>query len=628
MTPNAQKSDMLRQEVTKLLESDTFARSKANRALLMYLAEEFFSGRGDEITEYGIAHELLGRDADFDPSTDPIVRVRMRRLREAIAAYYEQNPECLERLNIPRGSYAFALQQLESPQPPKSEPIVDTGPAAVSAESMEVAGAGVGAAVAPVPTPSTAENQERSDEDGSGRRGPSVKKRRLLWGLVGAVVLVAAFVVAILGYGMRREVGREAEMSNDVPYSGYPIIAIAPFANLTGLSDNDVYEKDVQRQLAGDFQRFGRLQVRVLTADLNRNTVGSDYILRGSILNLVGELDLAVDLMEVETGKVLFQSRISGPLDEIDFYSSLRQLSQRISAYLAAQGGVISTFGQPRAEAAGAVGNVFYCVLLTDAFLETYAPETFQAAYRCFEPLRATFDTDAVAAASFGTLMLHAVPDFHFMDLSGVPERMHSTPEDVTEYADELVDRFPGADAAFILLGALYNAKGEISLAIRALRQAVDLNPANPTTYGVLSYAYLSADLLDASEEAARSAVRLSASPSAYMYLPLLVVGIVHKNARMVDIARKGYADQVSPSRDIFLLAAASMIGDGAEVERLAEIVGQPDDPMSNIRMYVQGDVALSAIARHLKAAGLEVPDPTCLSSASGNVSRGLDCAP
>ena len=178
------------------------------------------------------------------------------------------------------------------------------------------------------------------------------------------------------------------------------------------------------------------------------------------------------------------------------------------------------------------------------------------------------------------------------------------------------------------MLGALYNAKGDTSLAIRTLRQAVELNPANPTAYGVLAYAYLSADLLDASASMAQSAVRLSASPSAYMYLPILVVGIVRKNARMVDMARTGYAEQESPSRDILLLAAASMIGDRSEIERLAPLVGHPEDPMANIRMYVQGDVALSAIARHLEAVGVDVPAPTCLSSASGNVSRGLNCKP
>ncbi|NIY80718.1 tetratricopeptide repeat protein [Celeribacter sp. HF31] len=618
MLPDVQKREILRQEVTKILESNTFARSKANRALLMYLAEEFFSGRGDGITEYGIAHELLGRDSDFDPSTDPIVRVRMRRLREAIVAYYDQNPDSSDRLNIPRGSYALSLSLVNPP--PRSEVPANASVTDVSAEMTPPQ--------APrQDTPSPGDAAPEAPPQSTSRQALPQRPRRMFWGVMGVVILIFVFVAVVLGYGIWRNSSPVAEIQPQIK-TGYPVIAIAPFVNLTGAAENDVYEKDVQRQLAGDFQRFGRLRVRVLGADLTREIAGSDYVLRGSVLNLVGELDLAVELAEAETGKVLFQSRISGPIKDADFYASLRDVSRRISAYLAAQGGVISAFGQPRAEASGAMGDMFYCVLLTDAFLESYSPDQFQAAYRCFEPLRAQFETDAVGAAAFGTLMLHAVPEFHFMDPSKIPARMYSTPQEVTEYADALVDRFPSTDVSFILLGAIYNAKGDTSLAIRTLRQAVELNPANPTAYSVLSYAYLSADLLDASASMAQSAVRLSASPSAYMYLPILVVGIVRKNARMVDIARKGYAKQESPSRDILLLAAAAMIGDRPEVERLARLVGHPEDPMANIRMYVQGDVALAAIARHLEAAGVEVPAPSCLSSASGNVSRGLNCDP
>ena len=99
MLPDGQKQEVLQREVTLILESEAFARSKANRALLEYLAKECLAGRGDEITEYGIAHGLLGRGDEFDPSTDPIVRVRMRRLRD---------PELFDPLPLDRGVAAAA----------------------------------------------------------------------------------------------------------------------------------------------------------------------------------------------------------------------------------------------------------------------------------------------------------------------------------------------------------------------------------------------------------------------------------------------------------------------------------------------------------------------------------------
>ncbi|WP_417273275.1 hypothetical protein [Celeribacter halophilus] len=607
MLPDGQKQEVLQREVTLILESEAFARSKANRALLEYLAKECLAGRGDEITEYGIAHGLLGRGDEFDPSTDPIVRVRMRRLREAINGYYAQHDDRVDRLNIPRGSYALSVLRVEQPSAPERQ--------AEDAAVDEIARADEAGADGPAQPPSDTHTPDRP-------------KMRKVFGLRFVLFLIVAFATGVLGHGIWHEVVPSKVIETAGAEPGYPVVAIAPFDNLTDQAENDAYEKDVQRQLAGDLERFGRVNVRVLNADLNSELEGADYVLRGSILSLAGHLDLSVALVDVETGEELFQTRMSDPVDAQGIYASLRAVSHRISSYLAAQGGVISALGRPDVGAASAQDNVFSCVLQTDAFLNDYSPEKFQTAYRCFAPFSDILETDAVGSTSFGTLMLHSVPDFQFMDTSGLPEVMQSSPEKLTEYAEGLADRFPGSDVVFILLGAVYNVEGKTDLAIRALRQAVELNPANPTAYGVLSYAYLSADRLYDARDAALRAIDLSANASAYMYLPVLVSGIVHKNARMVDMARKGYADQVGPSRNILLLAAASMIGDRDEVERLRALVGRLDDPLAEIRMFVQGDIALSAIAGYLERAGLDVPVPECLPSETGSGAYSAPCAP
>ncbi len=422
MLPDGQKQEVLQREVTLILESEAFARSKANRALLEYLAKECLAGRGDEITEYGIAHGLLGRGDEFDPSTDPIVRVRMRRLREAINGYYAQHDDRVDRLNIPRGSYALSVLRVEQPSPlaQQAEDAAAEGPALAGEAGAE------GSA------------QPVTDAQAADRR-----KMRKLFGLRFVLFLIVAFAAGVLGHGIWHEVVPSKAVETALTEPGYPVVAIAPFDNLTDRAENDTYEKDVQRQLAGDLERFGRVNVRVLNADLNSELEGADYVLRGSILSLAGHLDLSVALVDVETGEELFQTRMSDPVDAQGIYASLRAVSHRISSYLAAQGGVISALGRPDAGATSAPDSVFSCVLQTDAFLKDYSPEKFQTAYRCFAPFSDILETDAVGSTSFGTLMLHSVPDFQFMDTSGLPEAMQSSPEKLTEYAEGLADRFP-----------------------------------------------------------------------------------------------------------------------------------------------------------------------------------------
>lgn len=63
------------------LESRYFRDSRRQSALLTYLIKEECAGRGERISAYSIAFDVLGRDHSFDPAIDSIVRVEMHRLR-------------------------------------------------------------------------------------------------------------------------------------------------------------------------------------------------------------------------------------------------------------------------------------------------------------------------------------------------------------------------------------------------------------------------------------------------------------------------------------------------------------------------------------------------------------------
>lgn len=80
---------LARAELDAILSSKLFARASSLSKILQYVCEKAFRGEQDSIKEYNIAVEALGRDANFDPVNDSIVRVEAYRLRKRLAKYYE-----------------------------------------------------------------------------------------------------------------------------------------------------------------------------------------------------------------------------------------------------------------------------------------------------------------------------------------------------------------------------------------------------------------------------------------------------------------------------------------------------------------------------------------------------------
>jgi hypothetical protein len=96
------------EEVERICASAQFRKAPAQRELLRYLVEH----RGDNVSEYAIGVEALGRKADFDPKTDSTARVQISRLRQRLKDYYEgEGKEARLRLHIPVGLYRVELRE-------------------------------------------------------------------------------------------------------------------------------------------------------------------------------------------------------------------------------------------------------------------------------------------------------------------------------------------------------------------------------------------------------------------------------------------------------------------------------------------------------------------------------------
>jgi hypothetical protein len=100
-----------RELLQRILASRKFAHAESLRKILQYLC----SHSGRSLKEYEIAVDALGRGADFDPKTDPIVRVSIGAIRGRLESYFkEEGAREALRLTIPKGRYEAVF----SPAPP------------------------------------------------------------------------------------------------------------------------------------------------------------------------------------------------------------------------------------------------------------------------------------------------------------------------------------------------------------------------------------------------------------------------------------------------------------------------------------------------------------------------------
>lgn len=118
-------------ELERVLASDIFRSAPQLAAFLSYVVQESLAGRAGELKGYTIAVEAFGRPADFDPQTDPIVRVEAGRLRKALNLYFAaEGVNDPVRIMVPVGAYVPIFTRIDSASPAAA----DAGGPAESAE--------------------------------------------------------------------------------------------------------------------------------------------------------------------------------------------------------------------------------------------------------------------------------------------------------------------------------------------------------------------------------------------------------------------------------------------------------------------------------------------------------------
>jgi hypothetical protein len=121
-------SDMTDREILDHLENicatEDFRRSARCSGFLRYVVGETLAGRTDRIKAYAIAVSVLGRDENFDPQVDPVVRIEASQLRRRLERYYLTEGAGSDiRIDLPKGTYVPVFTRPVLPLLPVAAPL-------------------------------------------------------------------------------------------------------------------------------------------------------------------------------------------------------------------------------------------------------------------------------------------------------------------------------------------------------------------------------------------------------------------------------------------------------------------------------------------------------------------------
>ncbi|HJT86546.1 MAG TPA: hypothetical protein VJ732_01795, partial [Bryobacteraceae bacterium] len=109
-------------EVERILQSEVFRNSEGLRRLLRFLAERTAAGQADQLKEYTIGVDGLGKPATYDTHHDAAVRIQVGRLRHKLTEYYhtegKHDPLIIE---LPKGQFKLTCEPRPAPEAPLPE---------------------------------------------------------------------------------------------------------------------------------------------------------------------------------------------------------------------------------------------------------------------------------------------------------------------------------------------------------------------------------------------------------------------------------------------------------------------------------------------------------------------------
>ena len=451
------RQDAIRQALERVLSSSGFARNERLSGFLRFLVERHLEGRDTELKESVIAHEVFGREADYDPKLDAIVRTEAVRLRARLEKYYQtdgnQDPWIID---LPKGGYRPVVRQRLA-----VEPAPDIPP-------------------------------------GRPERAARVSRIRWTAGAVAALVLVA---IAAVWWWTRPS--RQALTIAVLPLVNQGDPANEYFAD--GLTDEIIRNLSLIEGVTVPSRTSSfAIKGKGLTASESGRQLGADYLVEGSVLHAGDQLRITVALVRARDEHRLWSDRFDRTLtdvfaiqDEIsrgivntlrlNLSPGRRRYEANLEAYdLYLRGRhLMASFPAPRGRPiAGPAVQYFEQAIAKDG--------NYAIAYAGMADALIAIERNVGTANPFGATILSKAKDAaeRAIELDPMLSEGHSAVASIRarEYAWQEAERGfrlaiklnSNNALAHLELGAVLTVQGRFDEGLREVRRALDLDPLSP----------------------------------------------------------------------------------------------------------------------------------------------------
>lgn len=435
----------IRVQLTRIVSSPEFPRTGRGAAFLTYVVEEALAGRAHRLKGYTIAIEVFKRNEDFTQD-DPVVRIEAGRLRRTLERYYLvaglQDPI---RIDIPKGRYApsFAWNGTAS-----TRPEIET----------------------------VREHDEQAD------RSPSRIRRTAL-----VAFLFGVAGLATLTFWAGDHVIEAAKRAGGAKAPDEPTLVIAPFANLGGDPQTQLYTAGLTEELLTALPRFKEIKVfgretsKSLSPEVGaseiRGELGARYLLAGGVRVSGSKVRVTARLLDTSDGAILWSQNYDDDLTSRELFAIQSDVASKVATTVAQPYGIIA-----QAQTASAPPDdlgVYDCTLRFYAYRAELSPETHLAARDCLESSVARYPTYATGWAMSSIVYLDE-DRFRFNLRPG-----QSTPlERALRSARRAIKLEPGNTRALqSLMIALYFNQ-QLTEALQVGEQALAMNPNDTELLG------------------------------------------------------------------------------------------------------------------------------------------------
>lgn len=572
MPDPALQRDAILQALERLLAWPELARSPQLGKFLDYIVRRTLDGDEQSIKAYSIAVDVLGRGADFDPQSDPIVRVQARRLRGLLDEFYgSAGQDQTIRISLPIGRYV-----------PEFTP-----------------------AVAPAPLEMAVAESEREAE-------PELRRARLRGGIMiswFALAVIAAAMAALV-FALSTWVPRQPGGPLPPGAVQVPSVTIVEFQNLAGSTPGGPMVAGLAIELVTDLEQFEDIDVRyggggAAPVGLS-DAVASDYMLTGIVRPDGLVVQYSAILTDSMTDEVVWNYTIPIASDAAVRADVLDRVSRAFSLVLGSPRGPLHAVarrlltGDTPLESV----NLYLCRMLFDLYRETGMAAEAERAGACITAMDETDRQSAIGLAMVASLNSE----------NADPAETSGSRADRFRIAEASLDRAIGLSpiSGFVWEqhARLREAMGDFPAARTDYGSAIQLNPANADA--LAAYARLlafSGELADAEGMANDAILGTPSAPAWYYGVPALLALRDNDYAAAIDSAER-YAIADRELGPILAILAAQGAGEGDVVNRyLPQVLDvasfRARGVLTTLRDRIEDDGLMEQIRAGLVAAGV-----------------------